>query len=149
MEEFKNESTKTEILPAENEGASEAVVAENSSLAEAIMHERDMQKVTAKQRVVKFFVQFGLYLFLGIMALIVIFPFYWMIISSLKTLPEYELLKPTFFPQEIHWQNYENAFVDANMGRLFLNTLFVGVVSTLLSLVITILAAFAFARLEF
>ena len=118
-------------------------------LAQAVMRERDMQKVTARQRVIKFFVSFGLYLFLGIMALIVVFPFYWMIISSLKTLPEYELLKPTFFPTEIYWQNYTNAFEKANMGRLFMNTLYVGVVSTLLSLIITVLAAFAFARLDF
>jgi signal peptidase len=72
------------------------------------------------------------------MALIVVFPFYWMIISSLKTLPEYERLKPTFFPTEIYWQNYTNAFEKANMGRLFMNTLYVGVVSTLLSLIIVI-----------
>ena len=139
MDELKNETIE-ETTPAQTE---------TDVLAQAVMHERDMQKVTAKQRVVKFFVQFGLYFFLGIMALIVVFPFYWMIISSLKTLPEYELLRPTFFPQEIYWQNYSNAFNDANMGQLFLNTLYVGVMSTILSLVITVLAAFAFARLEF
>ncbi len=136
MNEFKNESIDQQ--PPKND-----------ILAQAVMRERDMQKVTAKQRVMKFFVSFGLYLFLGIMALIVVFPFYWMIISSLKTLPEYELLKPTFFPTEIYWQNYTNAFEKANMGRLFMNTLYVGVLSTLLSLVITVLAAFAFARLDF
>jgi multiple sugar transport system permease protein len=59
------------------------------------------------------------------------------------------LKDPTFFPHEIHWQNYTNAFRKANMGRLFMNTVYVGVMSTLLSLIITILAAFAFARLEF
>jgi multiple sugar transport system permease protein len=83
------------------------------------------------------------------MALIVLFPFYWMIISSLKTLNEYELRDPTFFPKVIHWQNYTNAFQKANMGRLLLNTVYVGIMSTALSLVITILSAFAFARLEF
>ena len=45
--------------------------------------------------------------------------------------------------------NYADAFTTANLGRLFLNTMYVGIVSTLLSLVITILSAFAFARLEF
>ena len=123
--------------------------ASHDVLAQAVMRERDMQKVSAKQRIMKILVQAGLYLFLGFMALIVLFPFYWMIISSLKTLSEYELRNPTFFPHKFHWQNYSNAFSKANMGRLFLNTLYVGVVSTLLSLVITILAAFAFARLEF
>ena len=83
------------------------------------------------------------------MALIVLFPFYWMIISSLKTLAEYELPDPTFFPKQIQWQNYVNAFAKAKMGRLLMNTVYVGVLSTLLSLVITVLSAFAFARLEF
>ena len=119
------------------------------ALVKGVMHEKDMKKVNTVQKVVKVFVQIGLYLFLGIMAIIVLFPFYWMLISSLKTLTEYELRDPTFFPRQIHWKNYSNAFVDANMGRLFLNTVYVGLVSTLLSLVVTILAAFAFSRLEF
>ena len=83
------------------------------------------------------------------MALIVIFPFYWMLISSVKSLAEYKLAVPTLFPKEIHFSNYAEAFTTASLGRLFLNTLFVGLVSTLLSLVITVLSAFAFARLEF
>ena len=147
MDELKNETMKENTpVPAENEAVE---ITENDILTQAVMHERDMQQVTAKQRVMKILVQIGLYLFLGIMALIVVFPFYWMIISSLKTLPEYELSKPTFFPREIYWANYSNAFEKANMGRLFMNTVYVGVVSTLLSLIVTVLAAFAFARLEF
>ena len=47
------------------------------------------------------------------------------------------------------WENYVNAFNTANLGRLFFNTMYVGIVSTILSLVITVLSAFAFARLEF
>jgi len=80
---------------------------------------------------------------------VVLFPFYWMIISSLKTLTEYRLSVPTFWPRKIMLSNYLEAFTTASLGRLFLNTMYVGVVSTLLSLVITILSAFAFARLEF
>ena len=89
------------------------------------------------------------YGFLLLMGAIVLFPFYWMIISSLKTLAEYRLSVPTFFPRRIMFSNYADAFTTANLGRLFLNTLYVGVVSTILSLIITILSAFAFARLEF
>ena len=146
MEEMKNETLEnTENLTAESTKA----LVDAERLKEAIMQEKNMQQVSTKQRVMKILVQIGLYLFLGIMAIIVIFPFYWMIISSLKTLPEYELMNPTFFPQKFHWQNYANAFSKANMGRLFLNTVYVGVVSTLFSLVITVLSAFAFARLQF
>lgn len=116
---------------------------------DVVMHERDLQTVSAQQRVVKGVVKFGTYLFLGIMALIVLFPFYWMIISSLKSLDEYRLNIPTFWPKVIVWQNYAEAFSEANLGDLFLHTAYVGIVSTILSLVITVLSAFAFARLEF
>ena len=115
------------------------------------MEQRDMQKMSSKQKVVKVIVQVLLYTFLSIMALIVIFPFYWMIISSLKDLAEYRRAIPTMFPEVLRWANYTKVFTspDLNLGRLFANTLFVGLVSTVLSLVITVLSAFAFARLEF
>lgn len=79
----------------------------------------------------------------------VLFPFYWMINSSLKSLAEYRQSVPTFWPQKALWSNYAEAFTAASLGRLFFNTAYVGIVSTILSLVITILSAFAFARLEF
>ena len=122
-------------------------MAESKSIK--VMHERDMQKVTSAQKVSKVLTQFALYLFLGVMALIVVFPFYWMIISSLKSLAEYRYAVPTLFPEQIMWGNYVQAFTKAELLKLFINTLIVGLVSTLLSLVITVLSAFAFARLEF
>ena len=116
---------------------------------QATLQEKNMRKVSDKQKVVKTLVQILLYTFLGIMALIIVFPFYWMIISSLKSTMEYRLPVPSLFPREIMWGNYVEAFSAANLGRLFINTVIVGVVSTILSLVITVLSAFAFARLEF
>lgn len=113
------------------------------------MREKNMQQVSAQQKVIQALVKIGVYAFLLIMALIVLFPFYWMLISSVKTLEEYRMSIPTFWPQKIMLSNYVEAFTAASLGRLFLNTLYVGIVSTLLSLVITILCAFAFARLEF
>ena len=113
------------------------------------MREKNIQKVSANQKLVKVIVQILLYTFLGVMALIVVFPFYWMIISSLKSTVEYRLPIPTLFPQNVMWGNYVEAFTAANLSRLFLNTVIVGLVSTILSLVITVLSAFAFARLEF
>lgn len=113
------------------------------------MSEKNIQQVSVQQKIVKTIVLIGLYAFLGAMALIVLFPFYWMIISSLKTLDEYRMSVPTFWPQKIMFSNYMEAFTAASLGRLFVNTLYVGVVSTILSLVITVLSAFAFARLEF
>ncbi len=113
------------------------------------MHAKNMQQVSAKQSVGKVLYLALTYLFLIVMALIVLFPFYWMIISSLKSLDEYRMSTPTFWPQVILLSNYVDAFTTASLGRLFMNTMYVGLVSTILSLVITILTAFAFARLEF
>ena len=113
------------------------------------MKAKDLRRVSSMQGVAKFFSQFATYLFLMIMAVIILFPFYFMLISSVKSIPEFQRSVPTLFPEEIHLENYVLAFNQASLGRLFMNTLYVGVVSTLLSLVITVLSAFAFARLEF
>jgi len=113
------------------------------------MTEKDMSKVIATQKVLKIIRIALIYLFLFIIAIAVLFPFYWMINSSLKTLNEYRLSVPTFWPKEVMWTNYIEAFKTGNLGDLFLNTVYVGLVSTILSLVITVLSAFAFARLDF
>lgn len=113
------------------------------------MHERDMQKISVKQKIGKVIVLVLIYAFLIFMAIAVLFPFYWMLNSSLKSLDEYRMSIPTFWPKHVLFSNYSTAFTTANLGRLFLNTLYVGLVSTILSLVITVLSAFAFARLEF
>ncbi len=114
-----------------------------------IMKEQNMQEVSAKQKIVKPMVTFFTYVFLLFMAIIVLFPFYWMIISSLKSYTEYRLNVPTFWPKDIMFSNYVEAFTTGNLGILFKNTVIVGLVSTILSLIITVLSAFAFARLEF
>ena len=115
------------------------------------MHAQDLQKTSAQQRVVKVGVMIVTYLFLFTMALIVIFPCYWMIISSLKEMGEYRQSIPTLFPKVLDFANYVEVFTneDLLLGQLFFNTLLVGVISTALSLVITVISAFAFARLEF
>jgi multiple sugar transport system permease protein len=109
----------------------------------------NVSEAKKQQRVLKILLYILIYSFLGFMAIIVIFPFYWMIISSLKTLTEYRLNTPTFWPQQIFLENFRTAYEVANLGQLFLNTLYVGTVSTILSLVVTVLSAFAFARLQF
>ena len=81
-------------------------MSESKTTTIVTMKERDMKKVSSTQKVMKVIAQILLYLFLGIMALIIVFPFYWMIISSLKTIPEYESAVPTLFPETIVWANY-------------------------------------------
>ena len=90
------------------------------------------------------------YLFLGIWALFVLFPFYWMVLSSIKSygaynseyIPQFYTLSPTL-------RNYVDAFTTVSLGRYFLNTAIFTVLTTALMLMVTVLAAFAFSRLEF
>ena len=134
----------------QNENINQEVVSEVSTTPKIVtMQERDMNKVTKKQKVVKIIVTAAVYIFLFAIAISVLFPFYWMLNSSIKSVEEYRRTIPTFFPEVIMWGNYADAFSAANLGTLFLNTVFVGIVSTILSLVVTVLSAFAFARLDF
>ena len=90
-----------------------------------------------------------IYAFLIFMGILIIFPFYWMIITSLKSGAEIKAPTPTFFPMQIRWANYTEALTRLDFVTLLRNTLLVGILSTLGTLVTTILAAFAFARLNF
>ena len=110
------------------------------------------QSIEAKQRTTRIAHIVSLvfiYIFLAAMAVIIVFPFYWMIITSLKEGQEIKAFIPTFFPQKIRWANYTDALTRLDFVTLLRNTLLVGILSTLGTLVTTILAAFAFARLNF
>ena len=89
------------------------------------------------------------YAFLAFMAVIVLFPFYWMIITSLKSTTEIRALQQTFFPTNVLWSNYITVFNSFDFGTYVGNTLVVGIISTLGTLLTTIFSAFAFARLNF
>ncbi len=129
----------------ENEVAPEVQKVDQSKL----MKEKNVDAVSKKQVAMKVLVQIGLYAFLTIMALIVLFPFYWMLMSSVKTINEYNAVVPTLWPHQFRWETYKVAFERVDFGRVFLNTCFVGIVSTILSLIITVLSAYAFARFDF
>ena len=126
----------------ENEVASEKPI--NSG-----MNNRDIKTISKKQTAVRVIVQIALYSFLVIMAIIVLFPFYWMLISSVKTITEYNQTVPSFWPKQVRWDTYKIAFEKVDFGKVFWNTCYVGIVSTVLSLIITVLSAYAFARLDF
>lgn len=95
------------------------------------------------------------YIFLTIAAVCAILPFYWMIITSLKSDAEYRKTVTTFFPQEgIMWSNYSIVWSHeiangVSFATNLTTTLIVGVFSTVLSVIMTIITAYAFARLEF
>jgi multiple sugar transport system permease protein len=144
-----DENKKTEEI---SENKYSALTSSNNHLAASLKKDAatyDVKKVERRAKIAKILVNILTYTFLIALAVIVIFPFYWMIISSLKTYDEYSQSNPTFWPHVLNWKNYADAYSAANLGTLFLNTVYVGIVSTLLSLVITVLSAFAFARLEF
>ena len=115
----------------------------------ACVDEVELKKTDLNARISKILVTTVIYIFLVFIAVIIIFPFYWMIISSLKSWDEFRLTIPTLWPKKFLFDNYKIAFEAAELGTLFINTLYVGLVSTILSLIITVLSAFAFARLEF
>ncbi len=91
-----------------------------------------------------------IYLFLIIWAIIVLFPFYWMILTSLKSYSAYngEYI-PKFFTLSPTLENYTQAFSAVPLARYFLNTLIFTLVTTGLMLIVVILASFAFSRLKF
>ena len=90
------------------------------------------------------------YFFLVIWALMVLFPFYWMILTSVKSYSTYNAeYIPRFFTLTPTLQNYVDAFTTVSLGRYFLNTIIFTVITTAVMMVVIIPAAFAFARLEF
>lgn len=90
------------------------------------------------------------YILLAFWALIVLFPFYWMILTSVKSYGAYNSeYIPRFFTLSPTLQNYVDAFTEVSLGRYLLNTAVFTLITTAMMLVIITLAAFAFARLDF
>lgn len=90
------------------------------------------------------------YIFLSLWALIVLFPFYWMVLTSFKSYSTYNNeYVPKFYVSNPTLENYADAFTSVNLAGYFLNTLIFTVITTAIMLVVTVLAAYAFARLDF
>lgn len=92
----------------------------------------------------------AVHILLSLWAVIVLFPFYWMVLTSVKSYSAYNSeYIPKFFTLSPTLQNYVDAFMAVPLGRYFTNTLVFTLITTLLMLSVITLAAFAFARLEF
>lgn len=90
------------------------------------------------------------YILLAFWAVVVLFPFYWMVLTSLKSYGAYNSeYIPKFFTLSPTLQNYADAFTAVPLGKYFVNTIIFTVSTTALMMVVITLAAFAFARLEF
>lgn len=92
----------------------------------------------------------GIYLGLSVWAIAVLFPFYWMVQNSLKSFSEYNSESiPKFFPSVVTFINFKDVFTAVPLAKYLLNTLIFTLVTTAIMLAVIVLAAFAFARLEF
>ncbi|MBQ3870444.1 MAG: carbohydrate ABC transporter permease [Clostridia bacterium] len=90
------------------------------------------------------------YLMLTVWALIVLFPFYWMVLSSFKSYSAYSSeFTPKFIAENPTLQNYKDAFTEVPLGGYFINTVIFTLITTVLMLAVTIFAAYAFARIDF
>lgn len=92
----------------------------------------------------------ALYFFLVLWAIVVLFPFYWMVLTSLKSYGAYNAeYIPQFYTLNPTLENYVTAFTSVNLAKYFLNTIIFTLTTTGIMMIVTIFAAFAFARLEF
>ena len=108
------------------------------------------EKIEKNARVRQKAVRAVTYVFLTVWGILVLFPFYWMLLTSVKSYSAYNSEHiPKFFTLSPTLQNYADAFTAVPLGRYLLNTTIFTLATTALMLVVITLAAFAFARLEF
>ena len=109
-------------------------------------YERIEQRARTGERVRKIVT----YTLLTLWALLVLFPFYWMVLSSIKSYSSYNAeYVPSFFTLHPTFQNYVDAFTAVPLAKYFTNTLIFTLATTAMMMVVIIFAAFAFARLNF
>ncbi len=110
----------------------------------------DYKKIQTSARTRKTLGRIAVYALLSFWALLVLFPFYWMLLTSVKTYGSYNAeYIPSFFTLSPTLQNYVDAFTTVKLGKYLFNTLLFTLVTTAIMLVVITLAAFAFARLDF
>ena len=110
----------------------------------------EYHELYAKEKRHQKIINFLKYAFLTFWALVVLFPFYWMILSSLKSYSAYNSeYIPQFITLEPTLENYAYALNEVPLADYFVNTLIFTLLTTIIMLIVTILAAYAFARLNF
>lgn len=108
------------------------------------------EKIEKKAKRKRILLNIFKYTFLSVWGIIVLFPFYWMILTSLKSYSSYNSeFIPKLFTLSPTLRNYVDAFTEVPLASYFLNTVIFSAITTLLMLAVIILAAFAFSRLEF
>ena len=110
----------------------------------------DYQKIERNARIRTGISKTVTYTLLAVWGVIVLFPFYWMLLTSVKSFGAYSAeTTPALITLSPTLENYVFAFTAEPLGRYFLNTLIFTLITTAVMIVVTVLAAFAFARLEF
>jgi len=110
----------------------------------------NLDNVKIKSKLVRALRGTGLYLVLSFWAAIVLFPFYWMVLTSIKSYGSYNAeYVPKFYATNPTAANYVDAFDKVNLASYFVNTLIFTVATTTIMMMVIIFAAYAFARLKF
>lgn len=114
------------------------------------MAQKDFAKIESAARTRKRVMNVVVYALLIVWAIMVLFPFYWMVLTSLKSFSAYNSERvPQFFTAAPTFENYTSAFTEVPLARYFGNTLLFTLATTALMLVVIVFSAFAFSRLEF
>lgn len=167
-----NEVKEEVVAPTEDSGETEkgftVVSAKDSELDQTVSavssdsaifnretKDFSVEKERKKQIVGNVFKNIFVYTFLTICAVLAFLPFYWMVISSLKTEYEYRQSVPSFFPHTFMWKNYQAVLTQTSSGssgsfvQILINTLVVGLLSTTIGVIVTVITAYALARMKF
>ena len=142
-------------IPSGIKGSIEAYKEKRKILAEdkqvADEYSQSLKKSIRTQTLFHTLRLLGTYLFLVVMALIIVIPFYWMVLTSLKNLTGATSTDPEFFIgfSRWNWINYKVVLTEMNFGLYIKNTVIIALFSTAGTILTTILAAYAFARIEF
>lgn len=121
-----------------------------TTVEDALMKQVDYQKIEQRAAVRKKISKGIIYILLGIWALIVLFPFYWMILTSIKSYSQYSSeFIPQFITLNPTLENYFMAFTAVPLADYLANTLIFTLATTAIMLVVTVLAAFGFSRMNF
>lgn len=147
--------TTEEVVSAKDSTLDQTVSAVNSD--SAIFDRKNVdfnvESERKKQKIGKIFQNIFLYTFLTFAAVLAFLPFLWMISASLMQETQYRAVEPSFFTRTFMWQNYQVVLTqsssDGSFGQMLANTLTVGIISTAIGVVVTVITAYALARMKF
>ena len=162
VEDVVTENTETNtdsmsVVSAKDSALDQTVsaVSSDSAIFDINVKDFNVEIERRKQKVGNVFKNIFVYAFLTLCAVLAFLPFYWMVISSLKTEMEYRQSVPSFFPHTFMWINYKavlsqtSANGSGSFAQVLINTLVVGFFSTAIGVLVTIVTAYALARMNF